>query len=159
MLLGRKVCGIHLWNIEVSYTILEAEIPKSPSLAVGYFWINLVVRWMCKSIVSLNQNNCLKTDSLTHHCLVQWKTAMECRAEVAKATTESPAIISNTCILWHSCRWYWHLYTVRLTKMVVTISVRLAKGSVMLVDRSLLLSVMLRPLYEFQTPICIQESR
>ncbi|KAK4832946.1 hypothetical protein QYF61_026602 [Mycteria americana] len=42
--------------------------------------------------------------------------------------------------------------------MVVTISVRLAKESVMLVDRSLLLSVMLRPLYEFQTPICTEES-
>lgn len=33
-----------------------------------------------------------------------------------------------------------------LTRMVVTMSVRLAKESVMLVDRSLLLSVMLRPL-------------
>lgn len=33
-----------------------------------------------------------------------------------------------------------------LTRMVVTMSVRLAKESVMLVDLSLLLSVMLRPL-------------
>lgn len=65
--------------------------------------------------------------------------------------------ISNTCIPQRG--WWCHLCPARLTKMVVTISVRLAKESVMLVDRSLLLSVMLRPLYEFQTPICAEESR
>lgn len=38
--------------------------------------------------------------------------------------------------------------------MVVTMSVRLAIESVTFVDKSLLVSVKLRPVWEFQTPIC-----
>lgn len=45
-------------------------------------------------------------------------------------------------------------YLFLLTKMVVTISVRLASESVILVDLSFALSVILRPMFEFQTPIC-----
>lgn len=41
----------------------------------------------------------------------------------------------------------------QLTRMVVTMSVRLARESVILLDLSLLPSVMLSPLLEFQIPI------
>lgn len=77
---------------------------------------------------------------------------------VAKVMRGAPQpTISSACTLQHN--WWCQICSARLTKMVVTIRVRLAKESVMLVDRSLLLSVMLRPLYEFQTPICTEESR
>lgn len=45
----------------------------------------------------------------------------------------------------------------KLTKIVVTMSVRFASESVILVDRSLLLLVILRPRFEFQTPIYMEE--
>lgn len=46
----------------------------------------------------------------------------------------------------------------QLTRMVVTMSVRLASESVMLLDLSLLPSVMLSPLLEFQIPIYTEHS-
>lgn len=44
--------------------------------------------------------------------------------------------------------------TSQLTRIVVTMSVRLASESVILLDLSLLPSVMFSPLLEFQIPIC-----
>lgn len=46
----------------------------------------------------------------------------------------------------------------RLTRMVVTMRVRLASESVILLDLSLLPSVMLSPLLEFQIPIYTRHS-
>ena len=47
----------------------------------------------------------------------------------------------------------------QLTRMVVTMSVRLARESVILLDLSLLPSVMLSPLLEFQIPIYTEHIR
>lgn len=79
-------------------------------------------------------------------CVLVWKKAVvECRAEVSWWLCRAPwHNTGHACKLHHE--WGLQLCPARLTKMVVTISVRLANESVMLVDLSLLLSVMLRPL-------------
>lgn len=47
---------------------------------------------MCLLVLSLNQKNCLKTGYFFKKNCVPWrKTALERRAEVAKAAAESPA--------------------------------------------------------------------
>lgn len=79
-------------------------------------------------------------------CVLVWKkAAVECRAEVSWWLCRAPwHNTGHACKLHHE--WGLQFCSPRLTKMVVTINVRLANESVMLVDLSLLLSVMLRPL-------------